>query len=251
MLDLETVAKLLLILGGFLWGYYGAFNVNLISYINILFLQKIIYIFIGLSAFFLIFKKNYYLTFLDKTFLPNSFFKNETQPDDVNYSVNILVNPKAKVLYWAAEQLKNDQDNYRDVKKAYGKFTNSGITIADISGNATLFFRKPGPYTVHNSFFTKYLSPHVHYRYTLNNGLLSEIFTIDLNKYENNFLNKNINKSSSQYCSTECCNKINNTPSNLNVETSKQETSKQEDFNQESLYENDLYYFDNNYADNI
>ena len=177
MLSLDNLPKLLLIIGGIAWGIVGVADINIVEQIftNPI-LQKIIYILVGLSAVLLLFNRDYYLPFLGRTVVPFSFFKDNKVPDNATFSVDVKVPPNARVIYWAAEPLKNNEKTDRSVQVAYGEFKNSGITTADATGNAKLTLRLPDGYTV-KSLFKKQLKAHVHYRYSLTDGMLSEILT--------------------------------------------------------------------------
>ena len=175
MLNLITLNKLLLIIGGVAWGIYGVFNTNIVKKIlpNST-AQKVVYILVGLSALFLMFNRNFYLPFLDKTVLPQSLLKKDNKPDNSTFSIKVKVNPNARIIYWASE---SNNDKNTPVSVAYGKFKNSGITTADKNGYANLVLRKMSGYSVKKGLFNKKLRPHIHYRYTLPNGLMSEIKT--------------------------------------------------------------------------
>lgn len=241
MIKIINLAKLLLIIGGIIWGFYGAFDLYILDIIPSVIIQKIICSLIGIAAIILIFNKNYFLTHLDNTFIPYPLLNNDNQPVNSNYSTKISVQPNSKVLYWAASSLNNNEDMYRDVQKAYGDFANSGIVTADASGNAQLLLKIPGPYTIHNQVFSRTLIPHIHYRYTLNNNILSKIYTIDINP-DNNDLNKKIhddNIEDDEEEDDESCKIIKEKFTQENLENLD---------NIENIYENDEYYFDDNYT---
>jgi len=196
MLDLIIFAKLLLVIGGIVWGIYGVFSINIIKRIlpNET-LQKIVYILVGISALLLIFNRNYYLPFLDKTVLPYSFIKNEQKPLNSTLKIEVQVEPNSRVIYWGAESNKKSSKEI-PVEIAYGEFSNSGITTADCYGKAVLTLRNPSGYNVKKGFFKKHLKPHVHYRYTLKNGMMSEVFTKMLDREECSSKSSNSSKSS-------------------------------------------------------
>jgi len=242
MISLINLAKLLLIIGGIIWGFYGTFDIYILDIIPSVIIQKFICALIGIASIILIFNTNYFLTHLDDTFIPYPLINNDNQPIDSNYSIKILVPPNSKVLYWAAEPLNNNEDMYRDVQKAYGDFMNSGIVTADASGNAYLLLKIPGPYTIHNQVFSKTLLPHIHYRYTLKNSILSKIYTIDVNP-NNNELNKLKQNNGNEYDEGDGDGDYNESCDNI------KENFTQENLNNiENIYENDEYYFDDNYT---
>ena len=178
MFNLESFAKLLLIIGGIVWGIYGVLHINIVKYVlPYTIFQRVLYIVVGLAALLLMFNRNFYLPFLGKTILPLSLVKDNKTPDNSTFSVKVHAKPNSRVIYWAAEPHTTDQNNKRNVQVAYGEFKNSGITTADSNGIAILHLRKPDNYTVNKHLISKMLHAHVHYRYSLSDGLLSEIFT--------------------------------------------------------------------------
>lgn len=184
-MDLIVFAKLLLIIGGIAWGIYGSMGINLIkrvipSEVG----QKIVYICVGLSALVLMFNRNFYLPFLSKTVVPKSLLSKDRIPIDSTISIEVSVIPHSRVIYWAAEKSKHGSKESKPIGPvaAYGDFDNSGITTADANGKAHLVLKTPKPYVVKRGLFKKKLRPHIHYRYTLSNGMLSQVFTKKLSK---------------------------------------------------------------------
>ena len=180
MLNLITFTKLLLVIGGIAWGIYGVFGINIVKRIlPDLNSQKVLYVLVGLSAIILLFNRNFYLPFLDKTVLPSSLLhKDKTVTGDNTFTVKVKVKPNVRVIYWASEP----NNEIVPVATAYGEFKNSGIVTADEHGVANLVLKKPSSYTVRKGLFKKTLKPHIHYRYTLPNGMLSEIKTKNVSK---------------------------------------------------------------------
>ena len=229
MLDIHTFAKLFLIIGGITWGLVGVADINIIENIfTNTSLLKFIYLLIGLSAIILMFNRDYYLPFLGKTVVPFSFFKDNTIPDNSTFSVDVKVPANARVIYWASEPLKDGENGDRTVHVAYGEFKNSGIATADALGNAKLSLRLPGNYSV-RKFYKKHLNAHVHYRYSLTDGMLSDIKTVQVNQdpivKKEKFTNENNNENN---------NKNNNENNNENI--------------YENIYENDVRMFDGSFA---
>jgi uncharacterized membrane protein YuzA (DUF378 family) len=195
MLNLITLSKLLLIIGGIAWGIYGALKINIIKELipdqNI---QRVIFVFVGFSALILMFNRNFYLPFLGETVLPQSLLNKDNKPSIGTFSIEVKVEPNVRVIYWASETTKD----ILPVSAAYGEFLNSGITTSDKNGIAKLVLRKPSSYTVKKGLFKKTLKPHIHYRYTLPNGLMSEIKTVYINKKESRlFRSRSSNSSTS------------------------------------------------------
>jgi hypothetical protein len=184
---ITNLSKILIIIGGIAWGIYGCAKINIFKRItlneNIL---KFIYIIIGLSSIYLMFNRNFYLPFLGKTVVPFSLMKKQKIPKDSSVSVQVNVPPYSRVIYWAAEPLQENQTTERCVRVAYGTFENSGITTADETGKAQLILRMPAGYTIKKCLLDKRLPSHVHYRYSLSDGMLSEIYTKNITSVNSN-----------------------------------------------------------------
>jgi uncharacterized membrane protein YuzA (DUF378 family) len=191
MFSLSIIAKLLLVIGGFIWGVYGLMTINVVK--RILphpSAQKALYILFGIAAIILLFDKTFYLPFLSKTVLPNNMLKSDFNPDGSMNQIKVQVKVPAntRVIFWASNN-KNDNDS---VKVAYGKFENSGITTSDSNGIATLVLHRPSGYRVP----TRKLKPHVHYRYVLSDSMLSNVFTKRLTKKDLGLTGVNISSES-------------------------------------------------------
>jgi len=178
MYNLITFAKLLLVIGGLVWGIYGTMGINVVKRIlpNQT-AQKVVYISVGISAIILMFNRNFYLPFLGKSVVPKTFLEKDRVPINSTVSIEVKVVPNARVIYWASRKR-------GEVKDAYGQFENSGITTADANGKAHLVLMRPKCYYVKKGLFKKRLRPHIHYRYTLENGMMSQVFTRRLTKNE-------------------------------------------------------------------
>ena len=203
MMNLITLAKLLLIIGGIAWGVYGSMGINMVKRIIPSETgQKVVYIAVGLASLVLMFNRNFYLPFLSNTVVPKSLLDKDRVPIDSTISVEVTVAPYSRVIYWASEKPK-DKSQMKDtpVQVAYGEFANSGITTADANGKAHLVLKKPKSYVVKRGIFKKRLRPHIHYRYTLSDGMLSQVFTKRLSK--NDLRKASIrSRSSSRSCSS-------------------------------------------------
>lgn len=167
----------LVLFGSLVWGIIGLTNLNLVKEIlkklNISNIERIIYIVVGLSALFL-FKRDTILPFLGESVMPH-YLLNEKYP--INYVIEKKINipPNTKVIYWAAETNKNVIEN---PWKAYLNYENSGVTNSDSKGNAILKVRKPAAYKKPNKNII--ILPHIHYRYFISPGMMSNVKTIYL-----------------------------------------------------------------------
>lgn len=150
-------------------------------------LNKIYHIFtiiIGICALIIGVHRDTYLTFLGETVFPTGILskinvKNH-RPDNATEFVQIKnLPPSSLVVYWAAEP-SNNNDELLDPEFAYKDYKNSGIAIVDPQGYADLHVRLPQSYKITKRLFKKILKPHIHYRYSLSNGMFSRIETIFL-----------------------------------------------------------------------
>lgn len=171
---LQKIAIGFIVLGALNWGFIGGLHINIIEkLIGKTIITKILYILIGVSAFFLVFNRDTYLPFLGETVFPSSVLQEQT-PAGATRTVKVKVKPHTKVVYWASEPGDNlEKKNY---EVAYAKYENAGITISDNNGTALLNIREPQSYTV--PFQT--LSPHVHYRTFQESGFLGPVQTKNL-----------------------------------------------------------------------
>lgn len=169
----------LVLVGGVLWGIQGVLNNNPLDRFITKDIQKIIYIVVGLAALNLARDRNTYLPFLGKTAVPCSLFTyNDQHIKNKNDSVEIKIKPNQKVIYWAANP--TESTNLVDPWKAYGETHNSGVSVANNQGIATLHFNKPQSYKVNRFGRTKVLQPHVHYRVCNSNLMLGPVQTIQV-----------------------------------------------------------------------
>jgi uncharacterized membrane protein YuzA (DUF378 family) len=135
---------------------------------------------IGLSALAIAFFRDSYLPFLGPTIVPSSLLAAST-PEGADYEVRVLVKPGQKVMFWAAEPDNKELESLVDWRQAYLSFRNAGVAIADQSGYVTLKVRKPQPYQVP---MRRTLSPHIHYRVFLEDGMLGRVETVTLDGKE-------------------------------------------------------------------
>lgn len=174
------IAMMLLVLVGALnWGLVGSVNFNLVEWLasflparNEAMLITGVYLLVGISALFLVLDRNVYLPFLGEAVFPCASLEPRT-PKNADRKVNITVPINAKIIYWASDGTQPVEDPW----KAYGTYSNYGVTIADENGNAELKVRNPVSYKVPSG---KLLKEHVHYRYCTSNGMLSDVFTVNI-----------------------------------------------------------------------
>jgi uncharacterized membrane protein YuzA (DUF378 family) len=133
---------------------------------------KWVYIVIGLAALSLAIRWDMYLPFLGETVLPGGALTQKT-PQNANEQVVIKTLPNAKILYWAAEPDPNQGKDVKGWEEAYDEFENSGVAVADGSGNAILRFR--GPPQAYKVPIMGRLESHVHFRICSNEGIMGPV----------------------------------------------------------------------------
>lgn len=170
---------------------FGALNASLANIANIDILQllnnitlksdslvKILYVIIGLSALYIMYKKDSYLPFLGNSVIPPALPEYSPEKKTLNIEVDISDPNAEKVLYWASNS--NDK-SFDDYKSAYGNFENSGIVKVN-NGKAVLGLSGcPASYKVKKYGISETTLPkHVHYRVLTNSGMASEVLTKNL-----------------------------------------------------------------------
>ena len=119
-------------------------------------ISNIILIIIGICIIYLGIDRDTWLPFLGYNVLPPSLVPETKNVGDM--SIKIQVKPNTKVAYWSALPSK---DSKITVDKAYGNYSNAGVTKSDKNGFATLTFNKGTGYFVPGN---KYIKSHVHFR---------------------------------------------------------------------------------------
>ena len=137
-------------------------------------IPRIIYVIVGVSALAIAFDRDTYLPFLGPTVVPCSLIP-ETIPKGADTTIEVMVAPGAKVLYWAAESATDGLKKINDWRGAYLEYMNAGATKAASDGTASLLVKKPQPYSVP---WKGRLEPHVHFRVCGENGLMGRIQTV-------------------------------------------------------------------------
>ena len=176
-LYIDIYSKKLLILAAINFLIMGILNINIIELLG----NKIhklfticIYIIIGLAGLYHIGRRDFYLSFLDKSVYPCGSLI-EKKPVDATIKKIIKTKPNINIIYWASEYNKNI---FEDPYIAYDKYANTGVVKSDNKGNAILEFREPQGYKV--PYKNKILKPHVHYRECFYEGMLDSVKTVYL-----------------------------------------------------------------------
>ena len=167
---IDKLSYILIIFGAVHCGTIGFIRLNLINYLtnailDIPYINRYIYMCIGIAAIRLVFKKDYYLPFLGKTMLPCSTLSLKT-PANASIATTIKTKPNVNVIYWVIDN--EDDMEVRDRPwKVYDIYSNSGVALSDNNGYAVLKVRSP------NSS-----KSHINYRVCTSGGMLSMIKTI-------------------------------------------------------------------------
>jgi uncharacterized membrane protein YuzA (DUF378 family) len=165
---------LLIVFGAITGGIFGLTKVNLFDRFlgKASIASRVLYISIGLAALSVAFNRDTYLPFLGDSVFPCSVLSEQT-PSGASRSIDVYVQPGAKVVFWASEP----GDGSGSWNTAYKDYQNAGVTTADSSGKAVLTVREPQGYT----FPMKgYLQPHIHFRVCGPQGFVGRIKTVYL-----------------------------------------------------------------------
>jgi hypothetical protein len=136
--------------------------------------SQFIYIIAGISLILLSIKKHTWLPFLGDAVIPSILIPETKNVGDT--TIKIKVTPNTKVAYWSS--LPSNKENI-PVDKAYGDYSNAGVSKSDKDGYASLTFNKGSGYVVPGG---RFLKPHVHYRELHNEyGMIGPVNTVYLN----------------------------------------------------------------------
>lgn len=170
---LRIFSMMFLIIGGLNWMSIGINNSNLLESIISNEYTRYIYILIGIAALYVTFDRTTFLPFLGWTALPGNLLE-EREPKDAVESVIVPNHPDAKkIVYWATEPGETVNDPY----SAYEGSDNAGvISVVGKGDKIRLRLRCPKRYKVRG----KTLPRHVHYRYVLDNNIISAVYTMNV-----------------------------------------------------------------------
>ena len=168
---------LLVLIGGINWLSIGLAGQDLLRLVFPRSVARVLYVFVGVAATLLIFRRDVYLPFLGETLIPDAALVSKT-PQGANEQVTIQTRPGAKVLYWAAEPDPNQGSEVRDWSEAYGNYQNSGVAVAGDDGAAILRIR--GPPQSYRVPMKGVLKPHVHFRISDGSEFFGRVQTIYL-----------------------------------------------------------------------
>ncbi len=168
----------LILAGGINWLAIGATGQDLVRLVLPPRFARWVYVLIGFAALALLFTRDIYLPFLGETLVPAGALAAKT-PQNANDQVTIRTAPGAKVVYWATEPSPaGTAAAAASWKEAYGEYENSGVAVADGSGNAVLRFR--GPPQSYKVPMKGVLRPHVHFRICDAHGFMGPVQSLFL-----------------------------------------------------------------------
>jgi len=177
MKKLKMLAIIIVLIGAFKWlllGVVPGFNKNALYNPN-LWVNRIVYILVGVAALFLVVDKYLYLPFLGESVFPENVLI-PTVPYEANVKVEVEVPEnyrKSKfVIYWASNPTEDDSEiNSYDI--AYADTKNVGVVQVEEKEKVELSLLCPQKYTV----WGKELPRHVHYRFASFNNMMGPVFT--------------------------------------------------------------------------
>jgi hypothetical protein len=139
-----------------------------------IYLDKIIYIIIAISAIILMFNRTTWLPFLGPCAFPTKGLIPNKINNDGDKKIEVIVKPNTRIAYWSSIQKNSNQ--VPDVISAYDDFSNSGVVMSDNNGVAILSVKLGTDYIVPSN---KLIKKHVHYReLDLEYGMMGEVQTV-------------------------------------------------------------------------
>jgi hypothetical protein len=145
---------------------------NLIN--NKIYLDKIIYVAIAISAIILMFNRTTWLPFLGTCVFPTKGLIPIKINNDGDKQIEVRVKPNTRIAYWSS--ILNKSIDIPDVVTAYDDFSNSGVVMSDNNGVAILSVKLGTDYIVPSN---KLIKRHVHYReLDLEYGMMGEVQTV-------------------------------------------------------------------------
>jgi uncharacterized membrane protein YuzA (DUF378 family) len=171
------LAMFLVLAGSINWLSIGVTGQDLVRMVLPPRWARWVYIVIGLAAVLFVFQRDVYLPFLGETLVPGGALSPKS-PQGANDQVTITTKPGARVLYWAAEPDPNQGKDAPSWDIAYKNYENSGVAVADDTGQAILRYR--GPPQAYAVPMKGRLDPHVHFRVCEKNGFMGRVQTLFL-----------------------------------------------------------------------
>lgn len=169
------LARFFLVLGGINYLFWSVGNINVLTkVIKNDYVNRVIGFIIGMSALYFIFDRDYYLPFLSKTVFPLPSL-DKKKGNTINVTLKNLPR-NTLVVYWASKKGNGVVEN---PWKAYDNYQNSGVTVTNSTGVASIEIECPSNYKVSKFGMNKELKKHIHFRYELPEykGLFSRVYT--------------------------------------------------------------------------
>ena len=139
----------------------------------------VLYIVFAVAGIYVGMDRDFYLPFLGDAVFPDGLFPPRITPMSANMNYTLKGLPvDTKVIYWAAEPCEKTQtcNVERMPWESYNDYTNTGTTMSDNKGNASISIRgTPQSYNV--PYKDELIMPHFHYRYKKMNGMYSKVHT--------------------------------------------------------------------------
>lgn len=177
---LTLFAKLLLVLGGLNYLFISTINVDIFSYLTRYpMILRIIMLFIGLSALYFVFDRDYYLSFLGQTVIPIAQKDSKIVLENLKQIKLSGLPPNTTVLSWGAKE-SNLGKIFDSYIQAYGDYSNTIVSKTNEDGEVIIELPCPSSYYVPGKFgMMKRLNRHIHYRYELPKykGMFSRVYT--------------------------------------------------------------------------
>lgn len=174
--SLDKSAYMILLVCTVLFPIYTLFKDNLNSKFNSEIVFKVVSLLGLLPVIHFAYNRDYYLPFLGDCVFPTGLIGNNIVPNNSDLTIYLKLEPHTKIIYWAAEPCKDHEcDTPVMAWDAYKDYKNSGVVTSNSKGIATIRIRSPQHYKV--PYKQTVLSPHIHYRKLLTNGMLSKIYT--------------------------------------------------------------------------
>ncbi len=175
---LTMIATILVLVGGINWLAVGAVKIDLVEFaLGSGILARSVYVLVGLAAVYLFFRRDTYLPFLGQMVFPSGALMAKV-PQGASQEVVIRTIPGSHVVYWAAEPARGEE--LGDYKKAYGKYENAGVAVADAQGDVHMKIR--GPPQAYTVPWKGTIPPHVHFRIVKPDGWAGQVETYWLDK---------------------------------------------------------------------
>lgn len=179
---LNTIAFLLLIIGGINWGIMAwTKGDDLFSLTHVPFsVANVFYYLVAIVAIVAFFQRKTWFPELDNVMIPPALLTPHA-PQGANVTIIVDQLPaNTTVVYWSSQEASLAQ--VQSFKAVFGKFTNSGVTMTDNAGRCSVALVCPTAYNVNSVGTDKPFDKLLHYRYCTDpaRGIFSKIYTMKI-----------------------------------------------------------------------